>query len=75
MSGNATDLALIDTINRAAPENIADVIAVMTAIDAILPSNDGLKWFNWLYLTVTMACTTIRRQVDSIIRNGLRDWT
>jgi len=55
MSGNATDLALIDTITRATPENIAGVVDVMTAIDAILPSNDGLKWFNWLYLTVTMA--------------------
>ena len=55
MSGNATDLALIDTITRAAPENITDVVDVMTAIDAILPSNDGLKWFNWLYLTVTVA--------------------
>ena len=55
MSGNATDLALIDTITSAAPENITDVVDVMTAIDAILPSNDGLKWFNWLYLTVTVA--------------------
>ena len=55
MNGNATDLALIDTITRAAPENITDVVDVMTAIDAILPSNDGLKWFNWLYLTVTIA--------------------
>jgi len=55
MNGNATDLALIDTITRAAPENITDVVDVMTAIDAILPSNDGLKWFNWLYRTVTVA--------------------
>jgi len=55
MNGNATDLALIDTITRAAPENITDVVDVMTAIDAILPGNDGLKWFNWLYLTVTVA--------------------
>jgi hypothetical protein len=27
----------------------------MNTIDAILPAGDGLKWFNWLYLTVTQA--------------------
>jgi hypothetical protein len=32
---------------------IADVIVRMQAIDALLPSNDGLKWFNRLYLSVT----------------------
>jgi hypothetical protein len=32
---------------------IADVMAKMTAIDAALPNDDGLKWFNLLYLKVT----------------------
>jgi Family of unknown function (DUF5995) len=32
---------------------IADVIARMQAIDALLPANDGIKWFNRLYLIVT----------------------
>jgi hypothetical protein len=32
---------------------IPDVIAAFEAIDAALPDSDGLKWFNWLYLTVT----------------------
>ena len=33
--------------------SIADVIAVMRSVDGLLPSNDGLKWFNRLYLMVT----------------------
>ena len=32
---------------------IADVISTMKAIDRLLPGNDGLKWFNLLYLNVT----------------------
>lgn len=32
---------------------IADVIARMEAIDALLPVDDGLKWFNQLYMLVT----------------------
>lgn len=44
---------LRDLLSGTAPETIADVIARMQAIDALLPSNDGLKWFNRLYLMVT----------------------
>jgi hypothetical protein len=32
---------------------ITDVVVRMQAIDALLPANDGLKWFNRLYLMVT----------------------
>lgn len=35
------------------PTTIADVIAQMQSIDALLPASDGLKWFNRLYLMVT----------------------
>ncbi len=35
------------------PTTIADVIATMKSIDALLADNDGLKWFNRLYLMVT----------------------
>jgi len=45
--------------------SIPDVIAAFESIDGILPDTDGLKWFNWLYLTVT-------RAVDSNI--GSRTW-
>jgi hypothetical protein len=53
MSVNPTDQSLIEITAAAAPQNIDDVIDIMTAIDAVLPGSDGLKWFNWLYLTVT----------------------
>jgi Family of unknown function (DUF5995) len=47
------DQPLYDLVNGPAPVTIADVIASMEAIDALLPANDGLKWFNRLYLMVT----------------------
>jgi hypothetical protein len=34
---------------------IPDVIAAFEAIDRVLPESDGLKWFNGLYLSVTLA--------------------
>jgi hypothetical protein len=45
---------------------IDDVIAAMRAIDARLPDADGVKWFNFLYLSVT---ETIRAQTA-----GWHDW-
>ncbi|MFZ0663243.1 MAG: DUF5995 family protein [Acidobacteriaceae bacterium] len=51
------DQPLYDLVTRPAPVAIADVISRMQSIDALLAVNDGLKWFNQLYLTVT-------RQVD-----------
>jgi uncharacterized protein DUF5995 len=50
---NPTDTQLLQIVKAAAPASIADVVAVMQSIDALLPSNDGLKWFNKLYLMVT----------------------
>jgi hypothetical protein len=47
------DQPLADLVNRPAPVTIADVITRMRAIDALLPTNDGIKWFNQLYLMVT----------------------
>src|SRR6185295_16835517 len=35
--------------------SIDDVVAIMTAIDGALPDSDGVKWFNRLYLRVTVA--------------------
>jgi hypothetical protein len=35
--------------------SIDDVVRIMTAIDGRLPDDDGLKWFNRLYLEVTLA--------------------
>ena len=50
---SAADQPLYDLVDGSAPVTIADVIARMQAIDALLPVNDGLKWFNRLYLMVT----------------------
>ena len=48
-----TDAQLLQIARGASPTAISDVIAVMQSIDGLLPSNDGLKWFNRLYLMVT----------------------
>ncbi len=37
------------------PQSIPGVLRVMQTIDAACVDGDGLKWFNWLYLTVTQA--------------------
>jgi len=55
LSSDPNDLAVIGIISTSNPQTIDDVIEVMTAIDAVLPGTDGLKWFNWLYLEVTKA--------------------
>ena len=34
---------------------IPDVVQAFEAIESLLPEDDGLRWFNWLYLTVTKA--------------------
>src|SRR5262245_27506624 len=45
---------MLSDILRAAPvSTIDDVLSIMTAIDGRLPDEDGLKWFNRLYLQVT----------------------
>ena len=45
-------------------DSIADAIEIMSSIDQSLPDNDGVKWFNRLYLRVTenvgSAVTTAR---------------
>jgi len=46
---------MLTGILAAAPaRTIDEVIAIMTAIDGALPDGDGLKWFNRLYLRVTV---------------------
>jgi hypothetical protein len=52
-TSSPADQALAEIVGRPAPATIADVIAQMQEIDALLADNDGLKWFNKLYLMVT----------------------
>jgi hypothetical protein len=35
------------------PATVAEVVALMQSLDTLLPANDGLRWFNRLYLMVT----------------------
>jgi hypothetical protein len=58
MNGASSDAQLLQILSGTAPVSIADVVAVMEKIDQLLPSNDGLKWFNRLYLMVTQQVDT-----------------
>ncbi len=49
----AVDQTLAQIISSATLATIDDVLAVMRALDQTLATNDGLKWFNLLYLKVT----------------------
>ena len=48
MNGNLSDI-----VTAGPPSTIEQVIDVMEEIDRALPGDDGLKWFNLLYLLVT----------------------
>lgn len=53
---------LQDLLARPPAQSVEDVVALMSAIDAHLPDADGLKWFNRLYLRVTVA---VRGAIDA----------
>ena len=53
MAVTAEDQALYAVVSGAAPATIDAVIATMRAMDGALADDDGLKWFNRLYLSVT----------------------
>ena len=53
MGGSAIDNRLIQIASGPSPTATSDVLAVMRAIDDLLPCGDGLKWFNLLYMKVT----------------------
>ena len=53
MNPDAIDQQLLQIVVGNAPNTIAEVIVTMQKIDGLLPAQDGLKWFNLLYLMVT----------------------
>ena len=55
------DSALLSAVETP-PQSIEDVVRILQAIEAACSDNDGLKWFNWLYLQVTQA---VQVRVDS----------
>lgn len=48
-----TDERLVQVISASEVNSIEDVINVLRGLDNTLQNNDGLKWFNLLYLGVT----------------------
>ena len=48
-------MTLQQVLDDAPADTIDDAIAIMRAIDETLPDNDGVKWFNRLYLRVTVS--------------------
>lgn len=57
MNGS-TNQKLLQIVTGPSVTGIADVITNMQAINSLLPGNDGLKWFNLLYLQVTQEVDT-----------------
>jgi hypothetical protein len=48
-------LTLEPILKRAPVHSIEEALVIMKAIDEALPDSDGVKWFNRLYLRVTVA--------------------
>jgi Family of unknown function (DUF5995) len=47
--------AQLVSVTQIARQSIPEVLQLLQAIDATCDDDDGLKWFNWLYLSVTQA--------------------
>jgi hypothetical protein len=58
MNASAVDQQILQILSGSGATTIADVITTMETIDGVLPSGDGLKWFNLLYLNVTQQVDT-----------------
>jgi len=56
------DQQLLNRVSGATPGTLDQVIERMKEIDAVLPASDGLKWFNRLYLMVTVS---VRNQIPA----------
>jgi Family of unknown function (DUF5995) len=50
---SSVDLAVLGVLDGVPVNTVPDVIARMRELDAVLPAEDGLKWFNFLYHMVT----------------------
>jgi Family of unknown function (DUF5995) len=52
---------LLSTTIARTPQSISEVLTTLEAIQTICEDGDGLKWFNWLYLQVTLA---VKNRID-----------
>lgn len=53
MPNPTIDAELLALVTATRPASVADVVDLQGRIDAILPVDDGLKWFNLVYMAVT----------------------
>jgi hypothetical protein len=58
MTQDSSDMSLVNeglvqAISTSVTNTIDEVITLMRSLDNLLPNDDGLKWFNLLYLRVT----------------------
>ena len=54
-------MQLAEILGRSPVHSVDEAVGIMKAIDAHLPDADGLKWFNRLYLNVTVS---VRDAID-----------
>ncbi len=52
-AASSVDQAVLGALDGVPVNTVPDVVARMQALDAVLPTEDGLKWFNFLYHMVT----------------------
>jgi hypothetical protein len=52
-------MTLADTLKRRPATSIDDVVSMMSDIASALPDDDGLKWFNHLYMQVTLGVRAV----------------
>lgn len=50
---SSVDREVLGVLDGVPVNTVPDVVARMQALDAVLPADDGLKWFNFLYRMVT----------------------
>jgi hypothetical protein len=50
---NGAGQPVSEVLGTANPGTVADVLAVMQSLDGAFPANDGVRWFNRLYMMVT----------------------
>jgi hypothetical protein len=52
-------MTLADILNRRPAKTIDDVVSMMTDVSTTLPDTDGVKWFNHLYMQVTLGVRAV----------------
>src|SRR5258708_39642705 len=52
-------MTLAGILARRPAQSIDDVVSMMTDIASALPDDDGLKWFNHLYMQVTLGVRAV----------------